>query len=75
MRFVTSCSRPPLLGFEYLYPKFGIRWGGGDTTRLPSACELSLAAVLLLSANSPSFLRESPEAVSFTDVLPSLADC
>ncbi|RSH92214.1 hypothetical protein EHS25_008629 [Saitozyma podzolica] len=37
LRFVTSCSRPPLLGFEYLNPNFGIRFGGGDDTRLPSA--------------------------------------
>ncbi|KAK4685808.1 hypothetical protein P7C73_g4335, partial [Tremellales sp. Uapishka_1] len=37
LRFVTSCSRPPLLGFAYLNPKFGIRYGGEDTTRLPSA--------------------------------------
>lgn len=38
LRFVTSCSRPPLLGFEHLNPNFGIRFGGGDETRLPSAC-------------------------------------
>lgn len=37
LSFVTSCSRPPLLGFAHLNPKFGVRWAGGDTTRLPSA--------------------------------------
>ena len=51
LRFVTSCSRPPLsalhwsnrskltnrLGFAYLNPKFGIRSSGADTERLPSA--------------------------------------
>ncbi|WVR04680.1 hypothetical protein IAU60_001691 [Kwoniella sp. DSM 27419] len=37
LRFVTSCSRPPLLGFAYLTPKFGITCSGGDTDRLPSA--------------------------------------
>ncbi|WWC68012.1 uncharacterized protein I206_101931 [Kwoniella pini CBS 10737] len=37
LRFVTSCSRPPLLGFGYLYPKFGVKYNGGNTDRLPSA--------------------------------------
>ncbi|WVQ98113.1 hypothetical protein IAU59_005235 [Kwoniella sp. CBS 9459] len=37
LRFVTSCSRPPLLGFAYLYPKFGVKFNGSDTERLPSA--------------------------------------
>ena len=45
LSFVTSCSRPPLLGFEYLNPKFGIRFGGGDTTRLPSACKSTCALI------------------------------
>ena len=25
LRFVTSCSKPPVLGFETLHPKFTIR--------------------------------------------------
>ncbi|OCF32551.1 ubiquitin-protein ligase E3 C [Kwoniella heveanensis BCC8398] len=37
LRFVTSCSRPPLLGFGNLYPKFGVKFSGADTERLPSA--------------------------------------
>ncbi|WWC86828.1 uncharacterized protein L201_001707 [Kwoniella dendrophila CBS 6074] len=37
LRFVTSCSRPPLLGFGYLSPKFGVKFNGSDTERLPSA--------------------------------------
>ncbi|WVF69744.1 hypothetical protein IAT40_004523 [Kwoniella sp. CBS 6097] len=37
LRFVTSCSRPPLLGFAYLYPKFCVKFNGSDTERLPSA--------------------------------------
>lgn len=37
LRFVTSCPRPPLEGFAYLNPRFGIRFAGGDTSRLPSA--------------------------------------
>ncbi|KAK0440763.1 HECT-domain-containing protein [Armillaria borealis] len=37
LRFVTSCSRPPLLGFKELVPKFGIRDSGSDEHRLPTA--------------------------------------
>lgn len=37
LKFVTSCSRPPLLGFKELRPAFAIRSSGMDQTRLPSA--------------------------------------
>lgn len=37
VRFVTSCSRPPLLGFAHLNPGFAIRNSGTDTGRLPTA--------------------------------------
>ena len=37
LKFVTSTPNPPLLGFKYLNPNFGIRLAGSDTTRLPSA--------------------------------------
>uniref|UniRef100_A0A8C9UZF9 Ubiquitin-protein ligase E3C n=1 Tax=Scleropages formosus TaxID=113540 RepID=A0A8C9UZF9_SCLFO len=37
LRFVTSCSRPPLLGFKELYPAFCIHNGGNDLDRLPTA--------------------------------------
>ncbi|PLW45865.1 hypothetical protein PCANC_10121 [Puccinia coronata f. sp. avenae] len=37
LRFVTSCARPPLLGFKELRPSFAIRSSGVDRTRLPSA--------------------------------------
>ncbi|PON56137.1 HECT domain containing protein [Parasponia andersonii] len=48
LKFVTSCSRPPLLGFKHLQPTFTIHkvvcnvpiWatiGGQDVERLPSA--------------------------------------
>ncbi|KAL1411472.1 ubiquitin-protein ligase (E3) [Vanrija albida] len=37
LRFVTGCSRPPLLGFGYLNPGFAIRNGGADVERLPTA--------------------------------------
>lgn len=37
IKFVTSVSRAPLLGFAVLNPKFGIRNSGRDVTRLPTA--------------------------------------
>ncbi|KII83229.1 hypothetical protein PLICRDRAFT_180633 [Plicaturopsis crispa FD-325 SS-3] len=37
LRFVTSCSRPPLLGFKELVPNFSIRDAGNDESRLPTA--------------------------------------
>merc|ERR1712080_175139 len=32
LRFVTSVSRPPLMGFKYLQPPFKIRYSEGDQT-------------------------------------------
>lgn len=37
LKFVTSVARPPLLGFEVLNPKFGIRNSGRQLERLPTA--------------------------------------
>lgn len=38
LRFVTSCPRPPLLGFSSLHPRFGIQLMGADgDTKLPMA--------------------------------------
>ncbi|CUM62838.1 uncharacterized protein PRCAT00000396001 [Priceomyces carsonii] len=37
IKFVTSVSRAPLLGFGSLSPKFGIRNSGRDIERLPTA--------------------------------------
>jgi len=37
LRFVTSCSRPPLLGFKELVPNFSIRDAGADEYRLPTS--------------------------------------
>ncbi|KAI0685222.1 HECT-domain-containing protein [Cytidiella melzeri] len=37
LRFATSCSRPPLLGFKELVPNFAIRDAGSDESRLPTA--------------------------------------
>ncbi|KAI3630554.1 hypothetical protein MIR68_011989 [Amoeboaphelidium protococcarum] len=36
VKFVTSCSRPPLLGFKELQPQFSIRFAGTDKDRLPT---------------------------------------
>ena len=36
LKFVTSCSRPPLLGFKELHPPFTVMVGG-PSDRLPSA--------------------------------------
>ncbi|KAL8279266.1 hypothetical protein RQP46_008303 [Phenoliferia psychrophenolica] len=37
VKFVTSCARPPLLGFAELNPRFAIRAAGTDQTRLPTS--------------------------------------
>ncbi|RKP36779.1 HECT-domain-containing protein [Dimargaris cristalligena] len=37
LKFITSCSRPPLLGFHELEPKPCIRCAGEDADRLPTA--------------------------------------
>lgn len=37
LKFVTSVPRGPLLGFENLRPRFGIRCSGEDQSRLPTA--------------------------------------
>ncbi|KAJ1967675.1 ubiquitin-protein ligase (E3) [Dispira parvispora] len=37
VKFITSCPRPPLLGFGELEPKICIRSTEGDTDRLPTA--------------------------------------
>ncbi|KAN0088109.1 hypothetical protein V8E55_006730 [Tylopilus felleus] len=45
LRFVTSCSRPPLLGFKQLNPYFAIRDAGSNERRLPTS-STSQGAVL-----------------------------
>ncbi|KAJ3307475.1 hypothetical protein HDV03_000123 [Kappamyces sp. JEL0829] len=37
VKFITSCSRPPLLGFGELNPPICIRYAGPDQERLPTA--------------------------------------
>ena len=36
-KFITSCSKPPLLGFKELTPPLCIRDSGNDEERLPTA--------------------------------------
>jgi ubiquitin-protein ligase E3 C len=56
VRFVTSCSRPPLLGFKQLRPSFTIRSSGNDESRLrnhrPFLVRLYILYSLLCSATS-----------------------
>ncbi|ORX47515.1 HECT-domain-containing protein [Hesseltinella vesiculosa] len=37
VKFVTSCARPPILGFKELQPPLCIRKAGDDETRLPTS--------------------------------------
>lgn len=37
VKFVTSCSRPPVLGFKELQPQLCIRRAGTDEDRLPTS--------------------------------------
>jgi ubiquitin-protein ligase E3 C len=37
VKFITSCPRPPLLGFKELRPSMCIRMAGDDQSRLPTA--------------------------------------
>ncbi|KAL0344726.1 UNVERIFIED_CONTAM: E3 ubiquitin-protein ligase UPL7 [Sesamum radiatum] len=69
LKFVTSCSRAPLLGFKHLHPAFTVHkvacdaplwasFGGQDVDQLPSAstCYNTLK-VLFVWAYDGSFLR------------------
>ncbi|KAI8646447.1 hypothetical protein BD408DRAFT_380510 [Parasitella parasitica] len=57
VKFVTSCSRPPLLGFKELVPQFCLRNAGVDEKRLPTS---STCVNLLKLPNYPTYqiLRE-----------------
>lgn len=56
LKFVTSCSRPPLLGFKDLDPPFCIQ-NAGDTDRLPSA-STCMNLLKLPAFNTAEQLRE-----------------
>ncbi|KAI9301643.1 hypothetical protein BJ944DRAFT_168718, partial [Cunninghamella echinulata] len=57
VKFVTSCSRPPLLGFKELQPKFCIRRAGHDESRLPTS-STCVNLLKLPSFSSYSVLKE-----------------
>ncbi|KDR81292.1 hypothetical protein GALMADRAFT_1358489 [Galerina marginata CBS 339.88] len=57
LRFVTSCSRPHVLGFKELAPNFSIRDDGSDENRLPSS-RTSVNLLKLPTYKSERQLRE-----------------
>jgi len=61
LKFVTSCSRPPLLGFRYLEPQMGVQMSGhvgdAEASRLPSAATC-MNLLKLPPYKSPRVLRE-----------------
>jgi HECT-domain (ubiquitin-transferase) len=58
LKFVTSCPRPPLLGFAYLEPPIAIQMAVGDeaTNRLPTAA--TCMNLLKLPPYPPQQLKE-----------------
>lgn len=57
LKFVTSCSRPPLLGFKDLDPLFSIQNSGDDLNRLVTA-STCLNLLKLPAYNDENQLRE-----------------
>ncbi|GAA5863539.1 hypothetical protein JCM8547_007279 [Rhodosporidiobolus lusitaniae] len=57
VRFVTSCERPPLLGFAQLNPLFAIRKAGDDQERLPTSATC-VNLLKLPEYTNPQNLRE-----------------
>lgn len=57
LKFVTSCSRPPILGFKELYPAFCIHHAGNDPDRLPTA-STCMNLLKLPEFHSEDILRE-----------------
>ena len=57
LKFVTSCSRPPLLGFKDLDPSFTIQSSGDDLNRLVTA-STCLNLLKLPAYNEENQLRE-----------------
>ncbi|KAI8346171.1 hypothetical protein BD560DRAFT_450527 [Blakeslea trispora] len=57
VKFVTSCSRPPLLGFKELVPQFCLRNAGMDDERLPTS-STCVNLLKLPSYTSYEILRE-----------------
>jgi hypothetical protein len=64
LRFVTSCQRPPPLGFEHLNPPFTIQRipiaGDFASQRIPIECSpIRAPETLLCFDNNLNFLRMS----------------
>ncbi|GAA99306.1 uncharacterized protein L969DRAFT_73165 [Mixia osmundae IAM 14324] len=57
LSFVTSCPRPPLLGFKELRPSFCIQAGENDPGRLPTA-STCVNLLKLPAYTSPDTLRQ-----------------
>ncbi|XP_064476571.1 ubiquitin-protein ligase E3C-like [Ornithodoros turicata] len=57
LKFVTSCSRPPLLGFRELVPGFCIQSAGAEPSRLPTA-STCMNLLKLPEINDENALRE-----------------
>ncbi|GAA5872614.1 hypothetical protein JCM1840_004854 [Sporobolomyces johnsonii] len=57
VKFVTSCARPPLLGFKELNPLFAIRNAGSDENRLPTSATC-VNLLKLPEYKDPANLRE-----------------
>ena len=53
LQFVTSCSRPPLLGFQHLEPKFSIRFVDVDDDEVCMQERCFLLSSLLHSPSPP----------------------
>lgn len=64
LRFVTSCARPPLLGFKELNPKFAIRDAGIDESRLPTASTCVNLLKLPLYQDEETLRRKLLHAIS-----------
>ncbi|KAJ3034415.1 hypothetical protein HDV00_005035 [Rhizophlyctis rosea] len=57
VKFVTSCARPPLMGFKELRPAFSVRNAGGEVDRLPTA-STCVNLLKLPAYQSSSVLKE-----------------
>ncbi|TFK19059.1 ubiquitin protein ligase [Coprinopsis marcescibilis] len=63
LRFVTSCSRPPLLGFKELAPMFSIRDAGTDQHRLPTSSTCVNLLKLPMYQNEGAMKRKVLQAI------------
>lgn len=64
LRFVTSCSRPPLLGFKELNPRFAIRDATSDDQRLPTSSTCVNLLKLPRYSSEPIMRQKLLQAIS-----------